>query len=114
MLRGAVADLRDADELAQMAVDEAEAKSRCCRFGGGPRPLKGRPSRQPISTAGITSWRNSSTASPVKPISLPVARNSRANIPKPCRSRWRTPISRPGVVCYSSQTDPSPIQRIAS
>jgi len=35
-LGGAVAGLRDADDLAQAADDEAEANSRCCRFGGEP------------------------------------------------------------------------------
>src|SRR5258708_14291281 len=35
-LGGVVADLRDADDLVQVAVDQAEAKSRCCRFGCQP------------------------------------------------------------------------------
>ena len=84
-LRGAVADLRDADDLAQVAVDKAEAKAAAAASVASPRPQKARPSRQADRDGGHhLGGRTAVPASPVKPISSPVARISRANIPKPC------------------------------
>jgi hypothetical protein len=79
-----------------------------------PWPQNGRPSRQAISTVGMSSGRKYGTVSPVKPASSPVWLTCTANSPYPLWSHSRSILAIPALVCSRSRTVPSPIQRMTS
>jgi len=100
--------------LAQVAVDEAEAKSRCCASVASPRPPEGAPEPPAHLDGGHHLGEQLRYRQPGEADQLAVARSSRANIPEPCWSQRRSEVSMAALVCCSSRTDPPPIQRITS
>jgi len=87
---------------------------RCAGGLGGEALSPGLPSRQPISTAGITSGRKVGIARPVKPASSLVWRTSTANSPNPCSSQARSQPAMAAAVRSRSATTPVPIHRMTS